>query len=343
MMSMAELFYGENEPIWMIGNPSSRLHHPAPASPYCTQQQQRQVLRDLYVNHPASYADTTEYATSAYMQPAAAARTDHAGELVLHRAPHIDINCRHAQFNPYMQQPAAARDHDIRHYNTDISHPYMRSSSAPRHELMPLQPSNIYPDRRNFAVSPAYVQSAAACDADQVTSYAANRQLHQYAANPPYMPYYSENMSSWPPQQYPMQASRTAAPSSHLNAQQLPAALSNQTAASSPRFKNPPSLELKVPLCCQRCEERVKESLLDMDGVEGVLCDQSNQRVTVKGNVQPQRVLKRVKKIKKRSDFWMRSGDSRAVLQQQQQTPAFSYSPSSHSAIAQQSSATETY
>jgi hypothetical protein len=79
-------------------------------------------------------------------------------------------------------------------------------------------------------------------------------------------------------------------------------------------------------------------------GVEGVLCDQSNQRVTVKGNVQPQRVLKRVKKIKKRSDFWMRSGDSRAVLQQQQQqTPAFSYSPSSHSAIAQQSSSTETY
>jgi hypothetical protein len=78
-------------------------------------------------------------------------------------------------------------------------------------------------------------------------------------------------------------------------------------------------------------------------GVEGVLCDQSNQRVTVKGNVQPQRVLKRVKKIKKRSDFWLRSGDSRAMLQQQQQTPAFSYSPSSHSAIAQQSSSTETY
>jgi hypothetical protein len=79
--------------------------------------------------------------------------------------------------------------------------------------------------------------------------------------------------------------------------------------------------------------------------VEGVLCDQSNQRVTVKGNVQPQRVLKRVKKIKKRSDFWLRSGDSRAMLQQQQQqqTPAFSYSPSSHSAIAQQSSSTETY
>jgi hypothetical protein len=25
-------------------------------------------------------------------------------------------------------------------------------------------------------------------------------------------------------------------------------------------------LELRVPLCCERCEERVKESLLDMDG-----------------------------------------------------------------------------
>jgi hypothetical protein len=83
---------------------------------------------------------------------------------------------------------------------------------------------------------------------------------------------------------------------------------------------------------------------MHITGVEGVLCDQSNQRVTVKGNVQPQRVLKRVKKIKKRSDFWLRSGDSRAMLlQQQQQTPAFSYSPSSHSAIAQRSSSTETY
>jgi hypothetical protein len=81
---------------------------------------------------------------------------------------------------------------------------------------------------------------------------------------------------------------------------------------------------------------------MHITGVEGVLCDQSNQRVTVKGNVQPQRILKRVKKIKKRSDFWLRSGDSRAMLQQQQ-TPAFSHSPSSHSAIAQRSSSTETY
>lgn len=25
-------------------------------------------------------------------------------------------------------------------------------------------------------------------------------------------------------------------------------------------------LELRVPLCCERCEERIKESLLEMDG-----------------------------------------------------------------------------
>jgi hypothetical protein len=32
-----------------------------------------------------------------------------------------------------------------------------------------------------------------------------------------------------------------------------------------------PRLELKVPLCCERCEEKVKESLLDMDGEPLVL------------------------------------------------------------------------
>lgn len=25
-------------------------------------------------------------------------------------------------------------------------------------------------------------------------------------------------------------------------------------------------LELRVPLCCERCDERVKEALMDMDG-----------------------------------------------------------------------------
>jgi hypothetical protein len=55
-------------------------------------------------------------------------------------------------------------------------------------------------------------------------------------------------------------------------------------------------------------------------GVEGVLCDQSHQRVTITGNVQPQKALRRVKKVKKHSDFWTR--ESRV------QQSAGGYSPS---------------
>ncbi|CAM6016300.1 unnamed protein product, partial [Sphagnum balticum] len=62
-------------------------------------------------------------------------------------------------------------------------------------------------------------------------------------------------------------------------------------------------VEMIVPMCCTKCEEKVKESLLEMEGVEQVKTDQYNHRVTVTGFVDPIRVLKRVKKIKRRSDF----------------------------------------
>jgi hypothetical protein len=62
-------------------------------------------------------------------------------------------------------------------------------------------------------------------------------------------------------------------------------------------------------------------NVIDHDaGVEGVLCDQSHQRVTITGNVQPQKALRRVKKVKKHSDFWTR--ESRV------QQSAGGYSPS---------------
>jgi len=48
----------------------------------------------------------------------------------------------------------------------------------------------------------------------------------------------------------------------------------------------------------------VKERLLTLEGVESVVTDQYNQKVTVHGNVDPSRVLNRVKLVKKRSVFW---------------------------------------
>jgi hypothetical protein len=73
-----------------------------------------------------------------------------------------------------------------------------------------------------------------------------------------------------------------------------------------------PTVELCVPICCMKCEKKVREAVLDMDDVAGVICDQSNQKVTVTGNqlLDPLRVLKKVKRIKTRSQFWTRSSSS---------------------------------
>jgi hypothetical protein len=38
--------------------------------------------------------------------------------------------------------------------------------------------------------------------------------------------------------------------------------------------------------------------------VENVLCDQWNRKVIVYGNVKPENVLKRVRKVKKASELW---------------------------------------
>ncbi|CAK9203912.1 unnamed protein product [Sphagnum troendelagicum] len=66
-------------------------------------------------------------------------------------------------------------------------------------------------------------------------------------------------------------------------------------------------IDLKVPMCCAKCEEKVREELLDVEGVYSVVCDQHCQKVTVTGNynsVDPLHLLKKVKRIKKNSKFW---------------------------------------
>jgi copper chaperone CopZ len=65
-----------------------------------------------------------------------------------------------------------------------------------------------------------------------------------------------------------------------------------------------PVLLLKVPMCCDKCEEKVREELNELPGVQTIECDQSNQKVTVTGHVDPILALKQVKKVKKKSDFF---------------------------------------
>lgn len=65
-----------------------------------------------------------------------------------------------------------------------------------------------------------------------------------------------------------------------------------------------PVLELRVPMCCEKCVEKVKEAVEECDGVKNVICDQYNQRVTVTGFVDPNKILRRVRKVKKKSEFF---------------------------------------
>lgn len=57
-------------------------------------------------------------------------------------------------------------------------------------------------------------------------------------------------------------------------------------------------------MCCEKCQEKVKEELEELEGVQNVICDQYNQRVTVTGFVDAFRALKKVKKVKKKSEFF---------------------------------------
>nr|PNR27701.1 hypothetical protein PHYPA_029853 [Physcomitrium patens] len=65
-----------------------------------------------------------------------------------------------------------------------------------------------------------------------------------------------------------------------------------------------PVLELKVPMCCEKCQEKVKEELEELEGVQDVICDQLSHRVTVIGFVDPLKALKKVKKVKKKSEIF---------------------------------------
>jgi copper chaperone CopZ len=64
-----------------------------------------------------------------------------------------------------------------------------------------------------------------------------------------------------------------------------------------------PVLELRVPLCCDKCEKKVQEALEDCSGVKEVICDRERNRVTVTGFVDPLKALRKVKKVKPKSDL----------------------------------------
>ncbi|KAL5974620.1 Cytosolic copper metallochaperone [Asimina triloba] len=61
---------------------------------------------------------------------------------------------------------------------------------------------------------------------------------------------------------------------------------------------------LRVGMSCEGCVGAVKRVLNKMDGVESFDVDLKEQKVTVKGNVQPEAVLQTVSKTGKKTSFW---------------------------------------
>ncbi|XP_061374210.1 copper transport protein ATX1 [Gastrolobium bilobum] len=67
---------------------------------------------------------------------------------------------------------------------------------------------------------------------------------------------------------------------------------------------------LKVGMSCEGCVGAVKRVLGKLDGVESYDIDLKEQKVVVKGNVQPDTVLQTVSKTGKKTTFWEAEGSS---------------------------------
>ncbi|CAK9210281.1 unnamed protein product [Sphagnum troendelagicum] len=86
--------------------------------------------------------------------------------------------------------------------------------------------------------------------------------------------------------------------------EQQPARRPQVIRRSSQPKKVHPEIELRVPMCCRKCEDKVEIELKKMEGVTKVMCDRVNQKVTVTGKVDPELLLKRAKNAKKKAEFW---------------------------------------
>ncbi|XP_030461160.1 heavy metal-associated isoprenylated plant protein 21 [Syzygium oleosum] len=82
--------------------------------------------------------------------------------------------------------------------------------------------------------------------------------------------------------------------------------LSNFCIVTSTRSKRKPmqTVEIKVKMDCDGCERRVKNAVTTMRGVKSVEVYRKQSRVKVSGYVDPNKVLKRIKRTGKTAEFW---------------------------------------
>ncbi|XP_057759980.1 heavy metal-associated isoprenylated plant protein 27-like [Arachis stenosperma] len=73
----------------------------------------------------------------------------------------------------------------------------------------------------------------------------------------------------------------------------------------SRKLKQIQGVEIKVKMDCEGCERRVKKSVEGMKGVTEVEVEPKQSKLTVKGYVDPEKVLERVRqRTGKKAEFW---------------------------------------
>ncbi|XP_004302198.1 PREDICTED: heavy metal-associated isoprenylated plant protein 26 [Fragaria vesca subsp. vesca] len=64
------------------------------------------------------------------------------------------------------------------------------------------------------------------------------------------------------------------------------------------------TVELKVRMDCDGCELKVKKALSSLSGVKSVEINRKQQKASVTGYVEPNKVLKKAKSTGKRAEIW---------------------------------------
>ncbi|XVE74726.1 hypothetical protein DITRI_Ditri12bG0040800 [Diplodiscus trichospermus] len=64
------------------------------------------------------------------------------------------------------------------------------------------------------------------------------------------------------------------------------------------------TVEIKVKMDCDGCERRVKHAVSSMKGARSVDVNRKESRVKVTGYVEPNKVLKKVRRTGKRAELW---------------------------------------
>ncbi|XP_031400120.1 heavy metal-associated isoprenylated plant protein 20-like [Punica granatum] len=64
------------------------------------------------------------------------------------------------------------------------------------------------------------------------------------------------------------------------------------------------TVDIKVKMDCDGCERRVRNAVSSMKDAKSVEVNRKQSKVTVSGYVDPNKVLKRVRRTGKRAEFW---------------------------------------